>query len=97
MRHDFLQVVNICRLNALLGLRVMGGVDRPQHVFRQGDKSGVFILHILEGSPASKVGKLRAGDRILQVGMSVSLYICVHSQCVCPCKAWHQHVSYHVG
>ena len=55
------------RENALLGLRIMGGVDRPQHVFRQGDKPGVFILQILEGSAAARVGKLRPGDRILQV------------------------------
>lgn len=45
----------------------MGGIDRPQHVFRQGDKSGVFILHILEESAAAKVGRLKPGDRILQV------------------------------
>ena len=62
-----LQVVDFQRQNTLLGLRVMGGVDRPQHVFRQGDKPGVFILQILEDSAAAKVGRLRAGDRILQV------------------------------
>ena len=45
----------------------MGGIDRPQHVFRQGDKPGVFILQIVNESAADKVGKLRAGDRILQV------------------------------
>ena len=46
----------------------MGGTDRPQHVFRQGDKPGVFILKILEEGAAAKVGKLRTGDRILKVG-----------------------------
>ncbi len=62
-----MQVVELHRKNALLGLRVMGGIDRPQHVFRQGDKPGVFILQILEDSVAAKVGRLKAGDRILQV------------------------------
>ena len=27
-----------------LGLRIMGGVDRPSHVFRWGTKPGIFIL-----------------------------------------------------
>ena len=53
----------------------MGGVDRPQHVFRQGDKPGIFILQILKESAADKVGKLRAGDRILQVS-------CNNNQCI---------------
>lgn len=60
-------MVEVHRLNASLGIRVMGGVDHPQHVFRQGDKPGVFILQILERSAAFKVGKLQLGDRILQV------------------------------
>lgn len=49
----------------------MGGADHPHHVFRQGDKPGVFILQILEGSAAAKVDKLKAGDRILQVFFNI--------------------------
>ena len=55
----------------------MGGIDRPQHVFRQGDKPGIFILQILEGSAAAKVGRLRPGDRILRVCL---YYISVESE-----------------
>lgn len=53
----------------------MGGMDRPQHVFRQGDKSGVFILQILEEGAAAKVGKLRAGDRIIQVCVRCHIHV----------------------
>lgn len=59
--------MDVHRQNALLGLRIMGGVDHPQHVFRQGDKPGIFILQLLEESAAAKVRKLKPGDRILQV------------------------------
>lgn len=58
----------------MLGLRIMGGFDRPQHVFRQGDKPGIFILKILEGGAAEKIGKLRAGDRILKVIVTTVSY-----------------------
>lgn len=62
--------MDIRRQSSSLGLRVMGGIDHPLHVFRQGDKPGIFILQILEESAASKVGKLWPGDRILQVRLS---------------------------
>ena len=45
----------------------MGGMDRRRHVFRQGDAPGVFILQVLDKMAASKTGKLRTGDRIIQV------------------------------
>ncbi len=45
----------------------MGGMDRPHHVFSQGDKPGVFILCVVEDGAAARAGKLKAGDRILQV------------------------------
>lgn len=51
----------------MLGLRIMGGSDRLWHVFRQGDKPGIFILRIMEGSAAAQNGKLKQGDRILKV------------------------------
>ena len=51
----------------------MGGTDRPQHVFRQGDKPGVFILQILKDSVADRIKKLRTGDRILQVRYCVMM------------------------
>eukprot|EP00118_Oscarella_pearsei_P021971 m.250499 g.250499 ORF g.250499 m.250499 type:complete len:506 (+) comp40321_c3_seq15:80-1597(+) len=49
-----------------LGFRIMGGVDRPSHVFRHGDKPGVFILKILPGG-AAWCSSLRVGDRLLAV------------------------------
>lgn len=45
----------------------MGGIDRPQHVFRQGDKPGILVLQVMEGGAAARVGRLKVGDRILQV------------------------------
>jgi len=45
----------------------MGGMDRRHHVFRQGDAPGIFILQVLDKMAASKAGKLRTGDRIIQV------------------------------
>ena len=45
----------------------MGGKDRPWQVFRQGDKPGVFILKVLEGSGAARSERLKPGDRILKV------------------------------
>lgn len=29
-----------------LGVAIMGGSDRPTHVFRQGDKPGIFIREV---------------------------------------------------
>lgn len=49
-----------------LGFRVMGGVDRPSHVFRIGDKPGLFVLKILPNGAAWN-SALRVGDRILAV------------------------------
>jgi C-terminal processing protease CtpA/Prc len=67
MWHTLLQVVDVHRRNKLLGIRIMGGRDHPLHVFRQGDKPGIFILQLMEESAAAKVGRLKLGDRILQV------------------------------
>ncbi|CAI8048202.1 Protein scribble homolog [Geodia barretti] len=51
----------------------MGGNERPFHVFRQGDKPGIFILMVTPDGAAAKTGKLRTGDRILKVnGTDVS-------------------------
>jgi len=52
-----------------LGIKIMGGIDRPRHVFRQGDKPGIFILKIEAGGAASKCGRLRVGDRIITVSL----------------------------
>ncbi|XP_065833113.1 uncharacterized protein [Oscarella lobularis] len=49
-----------------LGLRIMGGVDRPSHVFRWGTKPGIFILKIVPGGVAWE-SSLRVGDRLLAV------------------------------
>ena len=45
----------------------MGGINHPQHVFRQGDKPGIFILQMMKESAVAKIGRLRQGDRIIQV------------------------------
>ncbi len=59
-----------------LGVLVMGGADRPNAVFRQGDKPGVFVAEIRSDGAANKLGgRLRVGDRIL----TVSNTVCVHS------------------
>ena len=65
--HVHTQVVTIERANTILGVRIMGGTDRPNHIFRQGDKPGIFVLHLLAEGAAAKCGSLRAGDRILTV------------------------------
>jgi hypothetical protein len=61
------ETVEICRNNESLGLRIMGGSERPHHVFRQGDKPGIFILMVTANGAAAKSGRLRTGDRILKV------------------------------
>lgn len=61
------ETVEINRSDRLLGLRIMGGADRPGHVFRQGDKPGIFILMVTPDGAAYAVGKLKPGDRILRV------------------------------
>ncbi len=58
-----------------LGVLVMGGADRPNAVFRQGDKPGVFVAEIRSDGAANKLGgRLRVGDRILTVSMC-SLFV----------------------
>lgn len=72
----YLQVAEIHRANTILGVRIMGGADRRNHVFRQGDKPGIFVLHLLPEGAAMKCGSLRVGDRILSVGrMSVHVLV----------------------
>ena len=61
------QVVEVYREDTVLGLRVMGGADRPKHIFRQGDRPGIFILEVLPDGAAALCGKLKSGDRILKV------------------------------
>lgn len=41
-----LQEVELYKSNCSLGVAVMGGSDRPQHIFRQGDKPGIFIRDV---------------------------------------------------
>ena len=45
----------------------MGGADRPKHIFRQGDRPGIFILEVLPDGAAALCGKFKSGDRILKV------------------------------
>ena len=40
------QTVEITRGAESIGLGIMGGSDRPTHVFRQGDKPGVFVREV---------------------------------------------------
>ncbi len=66
-----------------LGMLVMGGVDRPNAVFRRGDKPGVFVVQIQKDGAAKKCERLRVGDRILTVSVWMELVcmcgICSHS------------------
>lgn len=62
------EVVELERGDRILGLRIMGGTDRQTHLFRQGDKPGIFILQVIPDGAAAECGKLRSGDRILRVG-----------------------------
>ena len=50
----------------LLGLSVVGGADHVSRVFGQG-RPGVYISKIARGGAAAATGKLRLGDRILEV------------------------------
>lgn len=40
------QTVEMTRNGNPLGLDIMGGSDRPTHIFRQGDKPGLFVLAV---------------------------------------------------
>ena len=42
----FQQVELVKTKDGPLGLRIMGGSDKPTHVFRQGDKPGIFIREV---------------------------------------------------
>lgn len=65
--------VELHKSNCSLGIAVMGGSDRPQHIFRQGDKPGIFIRDVIAGGAAANSGRIRIGDRILSVnGVDVS-------------------------
>ena len=39
-------MVDLVKGEASLGVGIMGGSDRPTHVFRQGDKPGIFIREV---------------------------------------------------
>ena len=41
-----LQTVVINRGAESIGMGIMGGSDRPTHVFRQGEKPGVFVREV---------------------------------------------------
>lgn len=64
---QLLEIVEITRSGNPLGLDIMGGTDRPTHIFRQGDKPGLFVIAVVPGGVAEKCGKIRCGDRILAV------------------------------
>ncbi|XP_065190337.1 kelch-like protein 3 [Sycon ciliatum] len=49
-----------------LGLCIMGGLDRPGHVFKKGDRPGCLITGILPSGAAANTA-IRAGDRIISV------------------------------
>jgi len=59
---------------ATLGISIKGGVDHPFLVSKD-DKAldtGIFVIHVYAGGAAAIDGRLRLGDRILQVnGVSV--------------------------
>jgi len=40
------QTLEIVRNGSALGLDIMGGSDRPTHIFRQGDNPGLFVLAV---------------------------------------------------
>ena len=40
------QTLEIVRNGSTLGLDIMGGSDRPTHIFRPGDKPGLFVLAV---------------------------------------------------
>ncbi len=63
----FAQTISIETDGKSLGVLVMGGADRPNAVFRQGDKPGVFVAEIRDNGAAKKCERLRVGDRILTV------------------------------
>lgn len=51
-----------------LGISIIGGKAGPQGL----GLKGIFIRHVLESSPAARLGTLVTGDQILEVGVSGS-------------------------
>ncbi|GMT32754.1 hypothetical protein PFISCL1PPCAC_24051 [Pristionchus fissidentatus] len=60
------ELVDLHRDGASLGLSVVGGSDHVSHPFGV-EHPGVFISKIASNSAADRSGRLRIGDRILQV------------------------------
>lgn len=66
-----LRTVNLEREpNKGLGISIVGGRVDLFHVQQENAISGIFIKHVLEGSPAGKNGTLKTGDRILEVNIN---------------------------
>ncbi|XP_033115091.1 multiple PDZ domain protein-like isoform X2 [Anneissia japonica] len=59
--------------NKSLGISIIGG--------RTAEQQGIYIKHILEGSPAGRNGTLKTGDRILQVN-GIDLRSATHEEAV---------------
>ncbi|XP_013421809.1 multiple PDZ domain protein isoform X2 [Lingula anatina] len=64
-----------------LGISIVGGKVDLFHVSPEHTITGIFIKHVLEGSPAGKSGQLKTGDRILEVD-GVELKDATHDQAV---------------
>ncbi|XP_024214873.1 protein lap4 isoform X10 [Halyomorpha halys] len=63
-----------------LGFSIIGGTDHSCIPFG-GDKPGIFISHIVAGGIAAASGKLRMGDRLLEVN-GEDLTKCRHDEAV---------------
>jgi protein scribble len=57
------------RGNGLLGLKIVGGADHTCKPFGNG-QPGIFVSKVTPGGAAAASGKLRVGDRILEVNGS---------------------------
>eukprot|EP00090_Calanus_glacialis_P002198 TRINITY_DN11652_c0_g1_i1.p1 TRINITY_DN11652_c0_g1~~TRINITY_DN11652_c0_g1_i1.p1 ORF type:complete len:2133 (-),score=706.92 TRINITY_DN11652_c0_g1_i1:598-6156(-) len=64
-----------------LGISIVGGKVDATHGSDTPALSGIFIKNVLDGSPASELGCLNTGDRILAVG-DVDLRLASHDMAV---------------
>ncbi|CAH1400364.1 unnamed protein product [Nezara viridula] len=72
--------VTLVKDGGSLGFSIIGGTDHSCIPFG-GDKPGIFISHIVAGGIAAASGKLRMGDRLLEVN-GEDLTKCRHDEAV---------------
>ncbi|XP_028300199.1 inaD-like protein isoform X2 [Gouania willdenowi] len=80
---------------ASLGLSIVGGSHVIRRLRNGEELRGIFIKHVLPGSPAALTGTLKTGDKILEVG-GVDLRAATHEEAVTAIKSAASPVSFTV-